>query len=128
MRLEGVDRAGYHAAAVLASNDVVALMAAAAPRLGARRAAGGGGPRAALAPLMLAAAANVRALPLERALTGPVARGDVATVERHLAALARGAGARASSTARLALELLALDLGHDAGTARALRALLAPGD
>jgi predicted short-subunit dehydrogenase-like oxidoreductase (DUF2520 family) len=126
VRLEGVDRAGYHAAAVLASNDVVALMAA------ARRAWTLAGlpaeaARGALAPLMLAAAANVEALPLERALTGPVARGDVATVERHLAALAARPALR-ELYRRLALELLALDLGHDAGTTRALRALLAPGD
>ncbi len=123
VRLEGVDRAGYHAAAVLASNDAVALMAAAAR---AWSAAGlpAAEAREALAPLMLAAARNIAALPLERALTGPVARGDVDTVARHLAALAPDPDLR-ELYRRLAFELLALDLGHDAATAAALRAALA---
>ena len=74
--LSGVDRARYHAAAVLASNYVIALHEAAArafelaglPRKAAR---------GALAPLTLGAANALAGLPLEQALTGPLARGDV---------------------------------------------------
>lgn len=85
--LAGVDRARYHAAAVLASNCVVALHAAAERAwslagLPAERA------RTALAPLTLGAADAIARLPLAEALTGPVARGDVTTVARHLDALA----------------------------------------
>ncbi|HEX7479639.1 MAG TPA: DUF2520 domain-containing protein [Polyangiales bacterium] len=85
--LQGVDRARYHAAAVFASNYVVALQLAAAQAWELA-----GLPRAqaevALAPLTLAAAQNLLDAEPARALTGPVARGDVQTVERHLAALA----------------------------------------
>lgn len=120
--LAGVPRARYHAAAVLASNDVVALMGAATRTwvlagLPAERA------RAALAPLLVAAAANVAALPLTEALTGPVARGDVATVAAHLAALDGAPELRALYRA-LAAELLQLDLGHSATVQEQLRALL----
>ena len=54
------------------------------------RRAGGEDPRELLVPLVLRSAANWS----ERgpsALTGPIARGDEATVERHLAALAETA-------------------------------------
>jgi predicted short-subunit dehydrogenase-like oxidoreductase (DUF2520 family) len=46
--------------------------------------------RAALAPLVRATLENVLAAGPEAALTGPIARGDVATVHRHLEALAGG--------------------------------------
>lgn len=87
LRLEGADRRLYHAAAVFASNDVIALMSA------ARRAWKLAGlpedlARSSLAPLLVAAAANVQRLELADALTGPVARGDVPTIEAHLSALA----------------------------------------
>jgi len=86
LELRGVDRARYHAGSVLASNYVIALHEAAArafelaglPRQAAREA---------LAPLTLGAAHAIAELPLERALTGPLARGDIATVKRQLAAL-----------------------------------------
>lgn len=124
LRLEGVDRARYHAAAVLASNDVVALMSAAA-----RTWEAAGLPidtaREALAPLLLGAARNIESRPLADALTGPVARGDVATVRRHLEALALHPDLRALYSA-LARELLGLPLALD-GEARAqLERLLAP--
>ena len=86
VRLEGVDRGLYHAAAVLASNDLIAL-AAAATRTWVRAGLPAALARDGLAPLLRAAAENVGSLPLEQALTGPVARGDVATVEQHLRAL-----------------------------------------
>ena len=76
-------RAAYHAAAAMASNLLVALEESAAElagRLGIEDA------RELLAPLVLRTAANWA----ERgpaALTGPIARGDHATVERHRAAL-----------------------------------------
>ena len=76
-------RAAYHAAAAIASNFLVALEQSAADLLSA---AGVGNGRELLAPLVLRTAANWS----ERggaALTGPIARGDEATVARHLEAL-----------------------------------------
>lgn len=76
-------RAAYHAAASIASNFLVALEESAAELL---ERAGIEDGRRLLAPLVLRTAANWA----ERggdALTGPIARGDEATVQRHLEAL-----------------------------------------
>jgi predicted short-subunit dehydrogenase-like oxidoreductase (DUF2520 family) len=72
-------RAAYHAAASVASNFLVTLQAA------AERIAGGAGlepeqARTLLAPLVRQTVENIAALGPEGALTGPVARGDEATV------------------------------------------------
>ncbi len=80
-------RAAYHAAASMASNFLVTLEESAADLLAA---AGVEDARELLAPLVLQSAANWA----ERgpaALTGPIARGDEATVARHLEALADAA-------------------------------------
>jgi predicted short-subunit dehydrogenase-like oxidoreductase (DUF2520 family) len=76
------DRAAYHAAASIASNFLVTLEAAAE-----RVAATAGIDREALAPLVRAALENWVALGGERALTGPIARGDDETVARQRAAI-----------------------------------------
>ncbi|MGH2981514.1 MAG: Rossmann-like and DUF2520 domain-containing protein [Solirubrobacterales bacterium] len=76
-------RATYHAAAAIASNFLVALEESAA-RLLQRSGVEGG--RELLAPLVLRSAANW-AERGEAALTGPIARGDEATVQRHLEAI-----------------------------------------
>lgn len=85
-RLEGVDRTLYHASAVFASNFVVGLMSAAS-RLWALAGLPEVAARDSLSPLLLSAATNVANKDLAAALTGPIARGDVATVEAQLAAL-----------------------------------------
>ena len=121
--LEGVDRAVYHAAAVVASNHVIALASAAA-RLWAMAGLPVESGREALAPLLLAAANNVARMELALALTGPVARGDIATIARHLDALERDPGLR-ELYRQLSDELLRLPLGHDEATTGRLRALLA---
>jgi len=77
------DRAAYHAAASIASNFLVTIEAAAE-----RLAATAGVDRAALAPLVRAAVENWAAMGGERALTGPIARGDEGTVARQRAAVA----------------------------------------
>ena len=76
-------RAAYHAAAAIASNFLVALEESAAELL---ERAGVENGRELLAPLVLQSAANWA----DRgggALTGPIARGDRETVDRHLAAI-----------------------------------------
>jgi len=76
------DRAAYHAAASIASNFLVTLEAA------AERVAGAAGvERGLLVPLVRATVENWARLGPERALTGPVARGDEATVARQRAAV-----------------------------------------
>jgi predicted short-subunit dehydrogenase-like oxidoreductase (DUF2520 family) len=77
------DRAAYHAAASIASHLLVTLEAAAE-----RMAASAGVGREALLPLVRATIENWAALGPGRALTGPVARGDEATVTRQRAAVA----------------------------------------
>lgn len=77
------DRAAYHAAASIASNFLVTLEEMAAETLAEIGIENG---REILAPLVAQTVANWS----ERgasALTGPIARGDEGTVERHLAAL-----------------------------------------
>jgi predicted short-subunit dehydrogenase-like oxidoreductase (DUF2520 family) len=81
------DRAAYHAAASMASNFLVTLEAA-AERLG--RSAGV--ERGLLVPLVRATVDNWAAMGPARALTGPVARGDRATVAAQRAAVAERAG------------------------------------
>ncbi len=76
------DRAAYHAAAAIASNFLVTLEAAAE-----RLAATTGLDRTALVPLVRATVDNWAAVGGERALTGPIARGDEVTVRRHRAAI-----------------------------------------
>ena len=81
------DRAAYHAAASIASNFLVTLQAAAEEAAAAAGIAPADA-RALLAPLVRATVENWAALGPERALTGPLARGDEATVEAQRAALA----------------------------------------
>ncbi len=120
--LDGVERASYHAAAVLASNCVVALHAAAAQAW-----ALSGLPEAlareALAPLTLGAAEALQRLPLAAALTGPIARGDAPTVALHLHALAPAPELR-ELYRRLSAALLALPLALSAEQRAGLEALL----
>jgi predicted short-subunit dehydrogenase-like oxidoreductase (DUF2520 family) len=85
-----VDPTLYHAAAALLANGAAALAAGATTLL--ERA---GAPRReavrALGPLLRSVAENVAELGLPGALTGPVRRGDVATVARHRDAVATAA-------------------------------------
>jgi predicted short-subunit dehydrogenase-like oxidoreductase (DUF2520 family) len=80
------DRAAYHAAASIASNFLITLEAAAE-----RLANSAGADRALLVPLVRAAVENWATLGPERALTGPVARGDELTVARQRSAIAERA-------------------------------------
>ena len=114
----------YHAGAVLASNALVTLLDLAR---GLARPVGLDDEQAlrAFLPLVRATLANVEDLGLEAALTGPVRRGDAATVVRHLEALPRGPVREAYVTlARLSLDL-ARRAGLDDERAAAIEAVLA---
>jgi predicted short-subunit dehydrogenase-like oxidoreductase (DUF2520 family) len=78
------DRPAYHAAAAIAANFLTTIEGAAE-----RVAATAGVPREALVPLVRAAVENWAALGARAALTGPIVRGDEATVDRQRAAIAK---------------------------------------
>jgi predicted short-subunit dehydrogenase-like oxidoreductase (DUF2520 family) len=84
--LEAEQLARYHAAAALVSNHAVGLVDA-----GVELLTSVGLPRTqatqALAALLASTAANLQRVGLPEALTGPIARGDVAVVARHVLAL-----------------------------------------
>lgn len=97
-------RASYHAAAVVASNHLVALLGQVE-----RLAAAAVVPFAAFVPLMRASFENATAHTPALALTGPVARGDLATVAAHLDALPAGEHDAYRALARAALALTGRD-------------------
>jgi predicted short-subunit dehydrogenase-like oxidoreductase (DUF2520 family) len=99
-------RRTYHAAACVASNHVVALLGQVE-----RLAASCGVPFDAFLPLVRASVDNVADLGAATALTGPVARGDTATVVAHLDALPAGERNLYVAVARGARHLVAGDDG-----------------
>ncbi len=102
-------RPAYHAAACIAANHLVVLLAQVE-----RIAAAAGLPSAPFYALAAGALANARAEGAAAALTGPAARGDLATIARHLdaldpseAALYRPLAAAAATLSGRTLELAA---------------------
>jgi predicted short-subunit dehydrogenase-like oxidoreductase (DUF2520 family) len=80
------DRAVYHASAVLACNYLVTLLDIASQlwrSLGLTKEEG----LRALLPLVRGTVENLERIGLPGALTGPIARGDAGTIQRHLTAL-----------------------------------------
>jgi len=87
LRLAPGHKALYHAGAVAASNFVVTLIDYAVHLL-VRAGVPAAEALPALLPLLKGTVHNLEKLGLPAALTGPIARGDVGTVEAHLTALA----------------------------------------
>lgn len=87
VRLAPGSKAAYHAAAVLAAGGFVALLDAIA-ELGRVAGLDEAGALAIYGPLIEGTLGNARALGIRAALTGPIARGDLGTLDAHLAALA----------------------------------------
>lgn len=81
--IDDADRAAYHAAASIASNFLLAVEHAAE-----RLATSAGADRSLLVPLVRATVENWAATGAHDALTGPIARGDTATVARQREAVA----------------------------------------
>jgi len=96
----------YHLAAAVSSNLLVALESDAARLMG--EATGREDGMRLLAPLLRTTVDNLEARGAAGALTGPIARGDVATVRAHLRLLDREAPRVASAYRALSLEALAL--------------------
>ncbi len=103
--LSAENMALYHAGAVVASNYVVALADAASSLLVAA-----GVPQSdalpALVPLLRSAVNNLAEVGLPGAMTGPVVRGDVGSVERHLTALGQKAPGFVDAYLRLGQDVL----------------------
>ncbi len=128
----------YHLAAAVASNLLVALeseavelmneaIGAAAKTSGTVAADDVEGLRV-LAPLVRTTSANLLALGPERALTGPVARGDVSTVRAHLELLRQYPPRLREAYRALSLQALVLAAPRlDDDTVRTLKEILAPG-
>ena len=85
-RVVDVDRARYHAGAVIAGNLATALLQLGVEQL-QRAGIDEAVARTSLARLLASTAQRAIEAPLGEAVTGPVARGDVATVALHLAVL-----------------------------------------
>jgi predicted short-subunit dehydrogenase-like oxidoreductase (DUF2520 family) len=111
VRLATGSKAAYHAAAVLAAGGFVALLDAIA-ELGRVAGLDEAGSLAIYGPLIEGTLGNARALGIRAALTGPIARGDVGTLETHLATLA------AHAPAALAMYRAAADREIDLAVAR----------
>lgn len=93
LEIEPSSKALYHAAAVLVSNYAATLFDAGSKlfdrsRSGRRR---DGLSQKALLPLLLGTVTNLSRLGLPKALTGPIARGDLAVVEGHKRAMRKSA-------------------------------------
>jgi predicted short-subunit dehydrogenase-like oxidoreductase (DUF2520 family) len=86
IELEAQDKVAYHAAAVMVSNYMITLTQMA---LDLWQTFGVSAPKAtqALLPLMQGTLRNIGAVGLPQCLTGPIARGDIGTIRKHLAAL-----------------------------------------
>jgi predicted short-subunit dehydrogenase-like oxidoreductase (DUF2520 family) len=112
VEVEDPHRVAYHAAASIAANHLVALIGQVE-----RVAASIGLPLDAFAGLLRAATDDALALGPRRALTGPAARGDWDTVERHRTALAAMAGHRTELAAYDAMVGLARRLSLDPSAA-----------
>jgi predicted short-subunit dehydrogenase-like oxidoreductase (DUF2520 family) len=139
VELRPQDKALYHAAAVLVSNYVVTLMDM-ATRLWQQFGADPDLAAQALLPLLQGTVDNLRRLGLPDALTGPIARGDLGTVRRHMVALEATAPDLLPAYREMGLRTIPIAaalgrkraaLGHSGGLdpqrADELRALLATG-
>ncbi|MEK6720295.1 MAG: DUF2520 domain-containing protein [Chloroflexota bacterium] len=115
VRLTPGSKAAYHAAAVLAAGGFVALLDAIV-ELGKVAGLDEAGSMAIYGRLIEQTLGNARALGVASALTGPIARGDVGTLDAHLAAL------RASAPAVLPLYRAAAEREIDLAVGRGLLA------
>lgn len=88
VRLAPGSKAAYHAAAVLSAGGFVALLDAIA-ELGSAAGLDEQGSLAVYGGLIEQTLGNARALGIRAALTGPMTRGDVGTLQRHLDAMRR---------------------------------------
>jgi predicted short-subunit dehydrogenase-like oxidoreductase (DUF2520 family) len=105
IELKASDKVVYHAAAVIASNYLVTLVKLAddlwetfgIPREQATQA---------LLPLLKGTLNNIENVGIPQALTGPIARGDIDTVKKHITALQKEAPDALSTYCELGLQTI----------------------
>ena len=109
VQLKAGDKVLYHAAAVMACNYLVTLMKLSTDLW---RAFGVSRPEAirALLPLLRGTLNNLENIGLPNCLTGPIARGDVGTIEKHLEALDKVAPSLLSTYKELGLQTIPIAL------------------
>ncbi len=109
IKLEADDKVAYHTAAVIACNYLTTLVKMAAdlwqtfgipPEQAAR----------ALMPLLKGTLSNIETLGIPKCLTGPIARGDIGTVNMHLNALRETAPALLSTYCELGMQTIPIAL------------------
>ncbi len=126
IELKASDKVVYHAAAVIACNYLVTLVKLSTdlwqtfgvPREEATRA---------LLPLLKGTLHNIETVGIPKCLTGPVARGDIGTVNKHLNALQKAAPDVLSTYRELGLKTIPVALGKgkiDQARARELETAL----
>ena len=89
VELKGKDRVLYHASAIMASNYLVTLISLAADLwrgFGTREQA-----VRALIPLIMGTLDNIEQIGIPECLTGPISRGDIQTIEKHISVLRESA-------------------------------------
>ncbi|HWE44363.1 MAG TPA: Rossmann-like and DUF2520 domain-containing protein [Gemmatimonadaceae bacterium] len=127
LRIPAGEKATYHAAAVFASN-FPTVLAAVAARLLAGAGIAEDEAWGAVRALMRGAVANLDDATAAHALTGPIARGDVETIRKHLDALSSEPATRALYAT---LSLAAVELARGGGASDAasgeIRRLLTTG-
>lgn len=126
VKLGADDKVLYHTAAVLACNYLVTLVKMATDLWKDFDVSTPEATRA-LMPLLRGTLNNIENVGLPNCLTGPIARGDLGTIKKHLAALERSAPALLSTYRELGLQTIpiAVDKGKiDAGRAGELKRLL----
>jgi len=109
VQLKAGDKVLYHAAAVIACNYLVTLMKLSTDLW---RAFGVPRPEAirALLPLLRGTLNNLENIGLPNCLTGPIARGDLGTIEKHLEALDKVAPSLLSTYKELGMQTIPIAL------------------
>jgi predicted short-subunit dehydrogenase-like oxidoreductase (DUF2520 family) len=124
--LRAGDKVLYHAAAVIACNYLVTLVKLATDLWQEFGSTPTNGVKA-LMPLLRGTLSNIERVGLPDCLTGPIARGDLGTIEKHLQALDEKAPALLSSYRELGLQTIPIAEAKgkiDTERAEALKALL----
>jgi predicted short-subunit dehydrogenase-like oxidoreductase (DUF2520 family) len=126
VELKAGDKVLYHAAAVIACNYLVTLVKLATDLWQTFSIPSDQATRA-LLPLIRGTVHNIDTVGLPQCLTGPIARGDTGTIQKHLAALEQRAPAIASAYRELGLQTIPIALAKgkiDEEKAKELEALL----
>jgi len=128
VELKAGDKVAYHAAAVIACNYLVTLLKLATdlwqtfdvPPQKATKA---------LLPLLRGTIHNVETVGIPQCLTGPIARGDVGTIKKHLDALEQAAPHLVATYRELGLQTIPIAVAKgkiDKNQAEELRVILQP--